>query len=189
MIETIDAALSCGRLSKQEALVLRGRMQFAKAQMWSRSAKLCLAAVTAHAYSGLGVALREHTRDSLVTFRDCLEKSRPREITAAWDVPLYLFTDASFSPDSDGWPGGLGGVLVDQAGNYVSAFSFELRPGDLAALGYPSKSTVIFEAEMLALLVALVLWKKHLRNHPVVMYIDNNSTRDVYKRYSQDLAW
>ena len=29
------------------------------------------------------------------------------------------------------------------------------------------------------MLVAFVLWKKHIRHRPVVGYIDNNSTRDV----------
>ena len=46
-------------------------------------------------------------------------------------------------------------------------------------LGNPGKSTVIFEAEMLALLVGFVLWKRQLRNRPCVFYIDNNSSRDV----------
>ena len=179
LVATIESALKRGWLSRQEALVLRGRMQFAKAQMWGRSAKICLAAVTAHAYSVSGPTLGEHTKTALSVFKACLQDARPREITAHWDVPLYIFTDASFSPESSDWPGGLGGVLVDHVGNYISAFSFQLRPSDLTLLGYPAKSTVIFEAEMLALLVALVLWKKHLRNHPVVMYVDNNSTRDV----------
>ena len=179
LVATIDSALQRGWMSKQEALVLRGRMQFAKAQMWGRSAKICLTAVTAHAYSDAGPALSEHSKSALSLFRACLQNARPREITAQWDVPLYIFTDASFSPDSSDWPGGLGGVLVDHDGNYISAFSFQLRESDLSLLGYPEKSTVIFEAEMLALLVSLVLWKKHLRNHPVVMYVDNNSTRDV----------
>ena len=58
-------------------------------------------------------------------------------------------------------------------------FSFCLSMADLNALGYPQKSTVIFEAELLALLVSFLLWKKHLRGKPCVAYIDNNSTRDV----------
>ena len=50
---------------------------------------------------------------------------------------------------------------------------------DLLLLGYPEKSTVIFEAESLALIVALIVWRKFLRHRPCVVYIDNNSTRDV----------
>ena len=73
-------------------------MQFAKAQTWGRSAKLCLTAVTSRAYSGLGPILSERTVDSLKISRACLAESKPREITAAWDVPYFVFTDASFSP-------------------------------------------------------------------------------------------
>lgn len=47
LISTIDEVLAAKELSKQAALVLRGRMQFAKAQLWGRSANLCLSAVTA----------------------------------------------------------------------------------------------------------------------------------------------
>ena len=179
LTETIDEVLLAKRLTKQGALVLRGRMQFAKAQLWGRAARLCLSAVTAHAYNGSGDGLGDHTLALLRVFRCHLNTARPREITARWDVPYFLFTDASFSPDDTNWPGGIGGVLVDSSGCQISAFSFELRPDDFTALGYPGKSTVIFEAELLALLVSLQLWKKLLRNHPCVAYIDNNSTRDV----------
>jgi hypothetical protein len=154
-------------------------MQFAKAQMWGRAAKLCLSAITNHAYYSSEESLSDRTVGALEVFKRCLVDAKPREVTASWDSPFFIFTDASFSPDDETWPGGLGGVLVDCTGRYLSAFSLKLKPGHLAALGFPRKSTVIFEAEMLALLVALTLWKKHIRNRPVVGYIDNNSTRDV----------
>lgn len=179
LLESIDKILADGKLSKPDALVLRGRMQFAKAQMWGRSAKLCLSAVTNHAYHASDSGLEERTAEALKFFRAGLATSKPREITLDWGSPLFIFTDASFSPADDQWPGGLGGVLVDSSGRYVSAFSFKLEAKHFSDLGYPTKSTVIFEAEMLALLVALKLWKKHIKNRPVVGYIDNNSTRDV----------
>lgn len=179
LLETINQILLAGRLRKPDALVLRGRMQFAKAQMWGRAAKLCLSAITNHAYYSSEESLSDRTVGALEVFKRCLVDAKPREVTASWDSPFFIFTDASFSPDDETWPGGLGGVLVDCTGRYLSAFSLKLKPGHLAALGFPRKSTVIFEAEMLALLVALTLWKKHIRNRPVVGYIDNNSTRDV----------
>ena len=160
-------------MSTQEALVMRGRMQFAKAQIWGRASKLCLNAVTSHAYQSVSGALDAHTLESLMFFRECLKNARPREITTLWDVPYFVFTDASFNPEEEQWPCG----LVDHKGLQVSAFSLPLLPTDLLALGYPEKSTVIFEAELLALIVALIV--KLLRHRPCVAYIDNNSTRDV----------
>ena len=179
LVASIDKILAAGSLSAQNALVMRGRMQFAKAQIWGRASKLCLNAITAHAYHNNGDVLDAHTIDCLKVFRGCLLSSRPREITPLWDVPFYLFTDASFSPEDDKWPCGLGGVLVDSCGRQLSAFSLSLLPTDILTLGYPEKSTVIFEAELLHLLVALVFWRKILRNRPCVAYVNNNTTRDV----------
>lgn len=157
LTETISQILDSRKLTPQDALSLRGRMQFAHSQLWGRSAKLCLNAVTTHAYSEHGNNVCEKLAHFLEVFRDRLKTSKPRVATPAWDSPMFVFTDASFSPDDKRWPCGLGGVL----------------------LGFPGKSTVIFEAEMLALLVGFVLWKRHLRNRPCVFYIDNNSSRDV----------
>ena len=179
LLATIDAVLSTKTLSKQSALVLRGRMQFAKAQLWGRSANLCLSAVTAHAFGFDGSSPSERTLNFLKIFRAHLTLSRPRVITAGWCLPLFLFTDASFSPEVEHWPAGLGGVLIDAHGIQIAAFSYKLSKDDLASLGYPPKKTVIFEAELLALLVSMFLWKKNLRGRPCVAYIDNNSTRDV----------
>ena len=47
------------------------------------------------------------------------------------------------------------------------------------ALGVSVKHTIIFEAELLALIVAFVLWKNYLNKTPVVFFVDNNAARDV----------
>ena len=168
-----------GKLTPAEALSLRGRMQFANAQIWGRASKLCLNAVTAHAYSGDGPELSFDLSHYLGVFKSCLMNSKPREVGCSWDNSWFLFTDASFSPETTNWPCGLGGVLVDPAGCQVAAFSCSIDFDALSLLGYPEKSTVIFEAELLALLVGLTLWKEELRNRPCVCYVDNNATRDV----------
>ena len=177
--ETISKVLKSKKLATQDALSLRGRMQFAHSQLWGRSAKLCLNAVTTHAYSDHGDDVGETLAYFLEIFRDRLKASRPRVVTPAWDSPMFVFTDASFSPEDKCWRCGLGGVLLDSHGRQVAAFSYCLSSEELGTLGYPGKSTVIFEAEMLALLVGFVLWKRRLRNRPCVFYIDNNSSRDV----------
>ena len=179
LTKTISDILKLGRLSQPDALALRGRMQFAKSQIWGRSSKLCLNAVTKHAYDSTSSTLDPHTIMCLTTFLKSLNSSRPREVTPCWDVPLFLFTDASFCPDDENWPCGLGGVLVDSSGTQLAAMSFCLNKDDLNALGFPGKSTVIFEAELLAVVLCLKLWKKKLMNRPCVVYVDNNSARDV----------
>lgn len=179
LVSTIKSVLESRSLPHQAALALRGRMQFAHAQLWGRASKLCLNAVTAHAYSGDGPEISCHLANCLELFVQSLEESKPREISLWWDVPFFLFTDASFEPTDAGWPCGIGGVLVGPSGEQISAISFCLDMSDLECLGYPSRSTVIFEAELLALIVCFKIWKRHLRHRPCVMYIDNNATRDV----------
>ena len=179
LVSTIKSVLESHTLPHQAALALRGRMQFAHAQLWGRASKLCLNAVTAHAYSGDGPEISCHLANCLELFVQSLEESKPREISLWWDVPFFLFTDASFEPTDAGWPCGIGGVLVGPSGEQISAISFCLDMSDLECLGYPSRSTVIFEAELLALIVCFKIWKRHLRHRPCVMYIDNNATRDV----------
>ena len=108
LVKTITDILEKGSLTSQATLTLRGRMQFAKSQIWDRAAKLCLNTVTAHAYSTQVGPLNENLTSSLVAFRESLTRSPPRIITAQWDSPMFLFTDASFSPDHPAWPCGLG---------------------------------------------------------------------------------
>ena len=148
LTETISSVLSSSHLSHQDALSLRGRMQFAHSQLWGRSAKLCLNAVTTHAYSDSGGQIDDRLAHFLEVFKSQLGTSRPRIVTPSWDSPMFVFTDASFSPESPSWTCGLGGVLLDSLGHQVSAFSYCLAPEELELLGFPGKSTVIFEAEL-----------------------------------------
>ena len=47
------------------------------------------------------------------------------------------------------------------------------------ALGVSVKHTIIFEAELLAIILAFVLWKNFVSKSPVVFFVDNNAARDV----------
>ena len=179
LVGTISEILDKGSMTQPEALSLRGRMQFAKAQIWGRAARLCLNAVTDHAYAGAGGNLSPATCASMATFRECLLSSPPRRISSSLDRPWFVFTDASFQPNDHETPCGLGGVLVNPDGCQVSAFSIVLGFDSLRRLGFPSKKTVIFEAELVALILGMHLWSSHLSQVPCVFFIDNNSARDI----------
>ena len=49
----------------------------------------------------------------------------------------------------------------------------------MSALGAKSKKSIIFEAEMLAMVLAIKVWQPYIGHKPVLVFIDNNSTRDV----------
>jgi hypothetical protein len=94
LLSTIDKILEAGKLSEAEALSLRGRMQFAHSQLWGRSSKLCLNAVTAHAYASKNPEVDDGLAHFLRLFKSSLVASRPCEVTASWDLPMFVFTDA-----------------------------------------------------------------------------------------------
>ena len=80
---TIDDIISTAKLTEQAALVLHGRMQFAKALLWGRAAKLFLTAITAHAFGLDGGVPSDRTLAFLKTLREHLSRARPRLLTAA----------------------------------------------------------------------------------------------------------
>ena len=69
--------------------------------------------------------------------------------------------------------------MYDDEGNEVSSFSLGLAAAELAALGYPGKKTVIFEAELVAIIVAITIWGDVVSSCPCLIFVDNNSARDV----------
>jgi hypothetical protein len=109
-----------------------------------------------------------------------LNTGKPKEITSRMSQPMFIFTDASFEPSDKEWPAGLGGVLYSEDCVALEHFSHCLTPAELKVMGFPEdKQTVIFETEVLAIIVALQVWCKRVDGRPVVIFVDNNSARDV----------
>lgn len=158
---------------------LRRRMQFADGQLFGRVGSLCVKAVAQHAVEHGGGKLSKHCKRSLQRFAESLKLAVPRLIQVAASDAWYVFTYACFEPTSDIPFWGIGGVLINSAGSFVSFFSQRLSAQDLRALGWGPSKTVIFEAELLALVIALSVWKPFIRTSLVVCYVDNNSARDV----------
>ena len=128
--------------------------------------------------AALSAAVDDDLWISLFRFRDCLAASRPHLVSSRHGEPLFVFTDACYEPGSE-WCAGLGAALFDASGSFIAFFSFCLDKAGREALGEATKKTIIFELEFLAVITALVQWKSHLKNRPVVLYLDNNAARDV----------
>ena len=166
-------------LSHADALKLRGRLQFADGQLFGRLGKLCLKEITDHAFAFTGSKISARLRQLLLLFQSQLLDGPPRKICGVSASCFYIFTDACFEPGRSDWKCGLGGLIYDAGGAAIQAFSFCLTSSQIDLLGAAVKKTIIFEAELLALIVAFVLWKNIINSAPVVFYIDNNSARDV----------
>jgi len=179
LVETISFFLQKSSMNIGEAQRLRGRMQFADSQVFGRLGRLCLKAVTTHAYSGLGPKLKPECISALRRFSQFLLRSEPRRIQGCSSRPWFIFTDACFDVSNSGWPCGLGGVVVDPHGNPFQFFSTSLSASQMSVLGVEKKVTIIFEAELLAVVIAVSLWSSMFYCSPIVIFVDNNTARDV----------
>ena len=179
LIELISTVLQTGRMTKICALKLRGRLQFASANIFGRVAKSALSMVTNHAYHSRGTKVDNSTILALRVHLHLLSQGRPRELRAAGDDCWFLQTDASFEPDKDHASSGVGAVLFNQTGRPVAFFSEKLEDSILAVLNPDgTKKTIIFECEFLALFAAFWKWNAMITG-ALVIYTDNNAVRDA----------
>ena len=140
----IDKTLQAGTLTCAAALALRGRMQFANSQVWGRASKVCLKQVTVPAYDNEADVILEPLASALSTFKKVLNTGKPREIVSGMNMPLFIFTDASFEQTDLDWPAGIGGVLYDESGRAMEYFLTALHRKILNAWVFPSTSRRLF---------------------------------------------
>ena len=178
LCETIEACLKTNKLSRHDALKLRGRMQFTAGQVYGRVAKTCLGHVTMHAYSTRGAMLSSSTAKALALYSSMLMNQGPRCLSCRSTITWYFFTDASFEMENDIITSGHGGVLVSPAGKPVRFFSGNLKKDHVALLNPKGLKTIIFECEFLAVLIAYKVWAKEVAGSQLVVFIDNNAVRD-----------
>lgn len=129
--------------------------------------------------AGLGPKLRNDCIQAMKRFRDFLCENNPRRIMNVSSNTWYVYTDACYEPTSTSWKCGIGGVIYDPSGTPVEFFSMCLSDLHIESLGGKTKETIIFEAELLALVVAMSEWAHLFQGCPVVFFVDNNSSRDV----------
>eukprot|EP00435_Cladocopium_sp_Y103_P015320 s4862_g3.t1 len=170
LVNTINDILDKGRMTMLEAQKLRGRMQFMDGQLFGRLGTLCMRAVTEHAFSKGCMRLAQPTVEAMRRFVTFLEHAGPRQLHLNSGAVWYIYTDACYEPTDLVWTCGLGGVLVDPMGTKVAFFSVNLSEEQMRRLGADHKRTIIFEAELLALVVAFAIWKDKLTAQCSTLY-------------------
>ena len=112
----IDKVLSERVLSSKTAQRLRGRMQFADAQIFGKTGRRCLRVL-----ADFGENRRRILTDKdcffLKVFKQTLTADRPREVKSSGFGNGLIFTDACHEKDSRDLVCGLGGVLITPAGD------------------------------------------------------------------------
>ena len=174
----IEAILSKNSITCKEGQVLRGKLQFAQGQLYGRLGRLCLNEISRLCNPGKH-KIDKNARAALQRYLHHLVASKPRSIDACKSRAMYIFTDACYDATHSEWPCGIGGVLVSEQGALLEYFSYQLTESEMNALGAETKKTIIFEAELLAVVVATSRWATTLKHKPIVYCIDNNGARDV----------
>ena len=175
ILNQISAHVQSKHMTSSEAQRLRGRMQFAENQIFGRQARKCLKAISEHLHTGR--SQMDHELCQILTqFLDFLVKGRPREVRLFTHETWIIFTDASYEQTNVS-PVGIGCVLVNPSGFPVRFIEETPEQPILEALGHESKGTIIFEAEMFALLLALRKWKDYFSGRQLVAYVDNDAVR------------
>ena len=174
--DELDLILGQGKISSKSAQRLRGRMQFADAQIFGKTGKRCLKTLTDFAE---GTRWKFTEKDAFFhkLFRDLLVRAEPRAIRALPLQNSLVFTDACYERDDKFWPCGIGGVLFD--GSTTGFFSVSLDEEARRILGEASKKQIIFEAETLASAVALVVWKSFLEHKHCLLFVDSEGAKFV----------
>ena len=83
--------------------------------------------------------------------------------------------------------GGLGGVLVDSRANLVGWYRTKVSSMQVKKFMRPEQEVAIAELEILALLLAFVIWKNELLSKHVLCCLDNDVARfSLIKGYSEN---
>ena len=170
----LRATISDGKLSAKQAQRLRGRMQFAEGQLFGRTGRRCLRALSSFA-EGEKQVLDDKDIFFLDLFCKLLHSNVPREVRAFESENVVIFTDACYESEDAKWPCGLGGVLYHSG--QVLFFSLPVNKTGRDTLGEQSKQQIIFEAETLAAVLAFLLWKDHFKNKRCLIFVDNEGTK------------
>ena len=170
----ISSTLDDGTLSKQSALVLRGKLGFADSCLHGRLGALLLKQLSEHAF-GRTSKLSKELRLSLEMMSQRLQLGKPRTIGPTAFVQWFVYTDAAYEPETKS--GGLGAVLVNHAGECVSWFGFNLDEKTCVEFGANIKDTIIYELELCGAVLALDFWSKRMQNGLQVCFGDNDAAR------------
>lgn len=171
----IDEVITAGKLTMKAAQKLRGRMQFADAQVWGKNGKRCLRTLKEFA-CGNRFKLTSKDVFFLGCFRDMLRLDRPRLIRAPTLNNILIFTDACYERDSTSLICGIGGVIIFPFGD-VRYFAIALDAEQRDILGENKKKQIIFEAETLSALLALHVWCKSLVDDKCIFFVDNEGCK------------
>ena len=163
------------QLGQKQAQRLRGRMQFADAQIYGKTGRRCMRVLSSFA-EGCKKVLNAKDVFFLKLFVELLQSGNPRVVSALPSNNVLIFTDACYERNARSWICGVGGVLFLPDGT-ARKFSLELSEQQRVLLGELEKRQIIFEAETLAAVIALKLWLRFFPGMRCFFFVDNEGAK------------
>lgn len=178
---SLTEIMSSGYLSQKDGERLRGRLQFANAQLFGRSVRSSVRDLSQHVTSGRKVFSATIIK-TLENLKSSLLENKPRLVSPGLADHVHVYVDASFEPEGYS---GIRGLCIDSAGKVLGFFSEQVPPELLELVKVGDKETAILELEMLAISVATEVWKPLMRSKRIVIFTDNEPVRlNVIKGFS-----
>ena len=176
--EVITKHLTEDRMTQKEAETLRGRLIWFEGFMFGRIANSSLHAIGKRATAvGAETKLNGELKRALTFFKSRILHGPPIEIRAALGQVMHIFTDGAYEPEAS-HPATIGGVLYSESGVRLGFFS-EIVPSVVVETYLTVSKNPIYLFELLAALVASVLWSTDYPFRYVVNYIDNEASRSA----------
>ena len=187
-LEALEAEVAAvrnrGLFSAPEAATLKGRFQYADAQLFGKIAMPALRVLSQRAHRSGGCQVAD---DEILGALDWLVKhvlsSPPRRVLrASVRPPLLVLTDGACEGQS--WESvTIGGILLDPEDGTVEYFGCRVPERTLltwwAATG-PRQT--IGQAELLPAVMARRHWMTRIAGRRIFFFLDNNSARDALVR-------
>ena len=171
--DSVFGILSPTCLTKRLATTLRGRLQFARTQVFSEC--------------GSGCRRTEPDTDGVIRAVAC-------PACLGQDVARLQHSPGHFSLYTDGACAGIskasvGAVFVNETGQMCRHFGSDVPSAVLESLGLRWQRQVVGQAELLPVLIAKMAWREDLVGRPVLTFIDNDSARhSLIAGYSPSIA-
>ncbi|CAE8589824.1 unnamed protein product [Polarella glacialis] len=165
--------------SPHEAASLRGRFQFAEAQLFARMSLLALRPISERAHSQALSFITDEIDSAFSWLCEVLCSAVPRRVVCVGSLPpLLVLTDGA----CEGVCFELvtcGGVMFDPVDGALEFFGFEVEPRILSEWTRDGPRQTIGQAELYPVLIAKRFWANRMRYRRVFFFIDNDSARDA----------
>ena len=172
----LQAILSSGSCSPPEMASMRGRCQYAAAQIFGRIAQAPLDAMVRHQYSKGGPGISQELAEELRYMQELLTSCPPRELDCTGtDRPILIFTDGAVEGDKVT----IGAVIIDVSSSPCQAVCFggDVERRLVNKWTEVSGEQVIGQAEILPTLLSRVWLGSRVTLRRLLFFIDNNSAR------------